>query len=284
MLATFVIGLREGLEAALIVGIVAAFLRQRGRPEALRFVWLGVGAAVVVCGLVAVALQAWSASLPEGQQEALETIVAIAAVAMVSYMVVWMRQHARGLKRSLEAAAESALESGTAVALVGMAVLAVLREGFETAVFLLAAFDASDAPLPAGIGAIAGVVVAGALGYGVYRGGVRLDLARFFRLTGVVLVLVAAGLVASAAHSASEVGWLTVGQSQLADLGWLIRPDSVISALLTGVLGLRPQPTVIEGVAWLVYLVPMLIVVLWPAGRRRPISAAGSTSVATADR
>jgi high-affinity iron transporter len=220
VLETFVIGLREGLEGALIVGIVAAFLRQQGRTDALRLMWAGVAIAIAICLAVAVALQLWSASLPEAQQDGLETVVGAAAVVMVTYMIVWMRRHARGMKRDLEDAAATALAAGTAWALIGMAVFAVLREGFETAVFLLAAFNASGSALAAGIGALLGVGVAAGIGYGIYRGGVRLNLARFFRLTGLVLVLVAAGLVATSFHTAHEAGWISAGQVQVVDLGW----------------------------------------------------------------
>ena len=264
MLATFVIGLREGLEAALIVGIVAAFLRQRGRSDALRLVWLGVGVAIAICVAIAVALQVWSGSLPQAQQEALETVVGAIAVVIVSYMIVWMRRHARGLKHHLEDAASSALAQGTAWALIAMAFLAVMREGLETAVFLLAAFNASGNALAAGLGATLGVVVASAIGYGIYRGGVRLDLARFFRLTGIVLVFVAAGLVATAFHTAHEAGWIDVGQAQLFDLSAIATPGSIQAALLTGALGIQTRPTVIETAGYLLYLVPMLLYVAWP--------------------
>jgi high-affinity iron transporter len=281
MLATFVIGLREGLKAALIVGIVAAFLRQRGRSDALRLVWLGVGVAVAICIAIAAGLQLWSGSLPEGQQEVLETVVGAIAVVMVTYMIVWMRRHARGLKRDLEEAASSALAHGTAWALIAMAFLAVMREGLETAVFLLAAFNASGSPLAAGFGATLGIVVAIGIGYGIYRGGVRLDLARFFRLTGLVLVLVAAGLVATALHTAHEAGWIDVGQAQLVDLSAVMTPGSIQAALLTGVLGMQPRPTVIEALGWLVYLVPMALYVAWPQVRpSRPVVA--RTAVAEA--
>jgi high-affinity iron transporter len=270
VLATFVIGLREGLEAALIVGIVAAFLRQRGRADALRLVWAGVAIAIAICLVVAVALQLWSASLPQSQQEGLETVVGAAAVVMVTYMIAWMRRHSRGMKRDLENAAATALTEGTAWALIAMAFLAVLREGFETAVFLLAAFNASGSALAAGIGALLGIVVAAGIGYGIYRGGVRLNLARFFRLTGLVLVLVAAGLVATAFHTAHEAGWINVGQVPVLDLGWLIRPGSMVAALLTGVLGLQARPVQIEAAGWLLYLVPMALFVAWPQARRPP--------------
>jgi len=270
VLPTFVIGLREGLEAALIVGIIAAFLRQRGRLDALRLVWLGVAAAVVICIGIGVGLRLLSAELPHRGQEALEAVVALIAVGMVTYMVVWMRRHAGGLKHQLEGAAESALVAGSAAALVAMAFLAVLREGFETAVFLLAAFNESASPVASGVGVLLGIVLSVALGYGIYRGGVRLNLARFFRLTGIALVLVAAGLAVSAAHSAHAAGWIDVGQGATVDLGWLVQPGTVTSSLLTGMLGLQPQPVVIEVVVWLLYVVVVGLFVVWPTGRRVP--------------
>jgi high-affinity iron transporter len=273
VLPTFVIGLREGLEAALIVGIVAAFLVMNGRRDALRLVWLGVGAAIGACVLFAVLLQLFSSSLPQQQQEMLETVISVVAVVMVTYMIVWMRRHSRSLKRDLEQATSSALARGTAWALIAMAVLAVLREGFETSVFLLAAFQASGNALAAGFGALLGIMVAIAIGVGIFRGGVRINLARFFRVTGVVLVFVAAGLVASAIHTAHEAGWINFGQTQIADFTWLAPSGSVVSALVTGVLGLQPRLVAIEFVGWLLYLIPMLIIVLWPAQARRAAQA-----------
>jgi len=270
VLPTFVIGLREGLEAALIVGIVAAFLGQQGRRDALRQVWLGTGVAVLICVAVAIALQVISHDLPERQQEGLETVVGALAVVMVTYMIMFMRKHARGMKKELEGAAASALASGSSRALVIMAFLAVLREGFETAVFLLATFNASGNASTSWIGAVIGILLAAAIGYGIYKGGVRLNLARFFRITGLVLVVVAAGLVMTAFHTANEAGWLTAGQAQAFDLSWLVRPGTPLSSLLTGVLGIQPFPSWIEVIAWLVYLVPMLLIVAWPARRRTP--------------
>src|SRR6478672_7554049 len=230
MLATFVIGLREGLEASLIVGIIAAFLRQSNRTDALRKVWLGVAAAVLLCLAVGVGLQLLNGALPQRQQEMLECVVAAIAVVMISYMVLWMRAHSRDLRSDLQNAAGSALARGSAGALVAMAFLAVIREGFETAVFLLAAFQSALSPLEAAIGVVLGVGVAVALGYLVYRGGVRLNLSRFFRITGVVL---------STLRAAYEAGWLTVGQQTIIDLSAIARPGSVQESLLTGMLGIR---------------------------------------------
>jgi high-affinity iron transporter len=265
MLPTFIIGLREGLEASLIVGIIAAFLIQRGERGALRPMWYGVGLSVTLCAGVAVILEAVDRSLPHKQQEGLATVLALLAVAGVTYMVVWMKRHSRELKGSLERSAESALKLGSTWALVGMAFFAVLREGLETAVFLLAVFGSSKQPAETGTGAVLGVAVAVGLGFAIYQGGVRINLSRFFRFTGFVLVLVAAGLLASAAHTAHEAGWMNVFQAQAFDLRWLVAPDSVRAALLTGMLGLQPVPTVGETLAWVVYALPMAFYVLWPA-------------------
>lgn len=264
MLATFVIGLREGMEAALIVGIVAGFLARQGRRDALRQVWVGVAAAVAICVAVGVTLEIISADLPQAQQEGLETVIGVFAVAMVTYMVVWMRRHARDLRGELEGAAGAALALGSARALVVMAFLAVLREGVETVVFLLAAFQTSGNAVLAGAGALAGVLLAVILGYGIYRGGVRLNLGRFFVVTGVVLLLVAAGLLMTAAHTAHEAGWIEFGQRQVADLSWLVLPGTPVSSLVTGVLGIQPYPVQVEALVWICYLVPLLVFLLWP--------------------
>lgn len=280
MLPTFVIGLREGLEASLIVGIVAAFLRQRDRRDALRQVWLGVTLALLLCLGIGVVLHVVDQELPQREQEGLETVIGLIAVAMVTYMVFWMRRHSRDLRGSLESATASALEHGSTRALVLMAFLAVLREGFETAVFLIAAFNASTSPASAGGGALIGVLVAAAVGFGIYRGGVRINLSRFFRVTGLVLVLIAAGLLAMAAHTAHEAGWLNTGQGRTFDLSWLVRPGTPLSSVLTGVLGLQPRPVVAEVVVWVVYLVPLALYVAWPARRRPGATAAPAPATA----
>lgn len=285
MIPTFVITLREGVEASLIIGIIAAFLVKEGRRDATRQMWFGIGIAVALCVGVAVLLEVVGRQLPQKEQERLETIVGLIAVSAVSYMIVWMRRHARGIKAQLEGDAASALATGSTLALVGMAFLAVLREGFETSVFLLAAFqDASDTTA-AGAGAVLGLVAAIAIGLGLYRGGVRLNLTRFFRFTGIVLVFVAAGLLASAAHTGHEAGWINGLQGQAVDLGWLVQPGTISGSLLTGMLGLQPAPTVIEAIVYLGYAIPMAVYVLWPQGlrlrpRRRMARAGGRIGAA----
>jgi FTR1 family protein len=269
MLPTFVIGLREGVEAALIVSIIATFLRQEGRTDALRWVWVGVICAAAICLAVGVALQIVDQELPQKEQEGLETIVGAVAVGIVTFMLVWMRRHAAGLSGELRESTASALRDGSVKALIGMAFFAVFREGLETAVFLLAVFQNSDDPGTAGVGAILGIVCAIAIGFAIYRGGVKLNLQRFFRFTGVVLALVAAGLVASTLHTAHEAGWINFGQGQALDLTWLVVPGTWTAALLTGMLGLQPTPTNIEVIGYLVYAIPAVIYVLMPA-RKKP--------------
>ena len=269
MLPTFVIGLREGVEAALIVSIIATFLRQEGRTDALRWVWAGVIAAAAICLAVGILLDVIDQELPQRQQEGLETVIGAIAVGIVTFMVVWMRRHAAGLAGHLRESTASALKEGSVKALVGMAFFAVFREGLETAVFLLAVFQSSDDPGSAGAGAILGLLAAIAIGFALYRGGIKLNLQRFFRLTGLVLALVAAGLVASTLHTAHEAGWINFGQGQALDLTWLVVPGTWTAALLTGMLGLQPTPTTIEVIGYLVYAIPAVIYILMPA-RKKP--------------
>jgi high-affinity iron transporter len=280
MLPTFVIGLREGVEASLIVGIVAAFLRQRGAGREMRWVWSGVALAIALCAAAAVALEIVDENLPQREQERLETVIALVAVAMVTSMIVWMARHARGIKHELEGAASSALAEGSMWALVGMAFLAVLREGLETAVFLLSAFQASTDRAAAVSGALLGIAAAVVIGWLIYRGGMRINLVRFFTVTGLVLVLVAAGLVSFAAHTAHEAGWLDVAQGQLVDLSGVIVPGSAISALVTGVLGVQPKPTIAEGVGWLLYFAPVAAFVIVTSRRKQPPRPAGAVAEA----
>src|SRR5215211_423154 len=227
--------------------------------------WAGVALAIVLCLGVAGVLRVVDDQLPHREQEGLETIVALIAVAMVTYMIVWMTEHARDLRGQLQEGAAGALARGSMWALVAMACFAVLREGFETSVFLLAAFNDATDTTAAGLGVVLGLAVAIALGVAIYRGGVRLDLSRFFRATGVVLVIVAAGLVASALHSAAEAGWVTRGQQQALDLSAVVRPGTVWESLITGILGIHAEP--------------MLLILLAPP-RVRPRTRASFAGVA----
>ncbi|MGA7203850.1 MAG: iron uptake transporter permease EfeU [Specibacter sp.] len=266
MLATLVIGLREGLEAALIVGMIAAFLRRNG--ASLKPMWLGVGAAVLLSALVGIALEIVSAALPQQQQEAMETIIGAAAVVIVTFMILWMSKNSRTMKSALETHAGSALTGGSLMALAGMAFLAVLREGIETAVFMVAAFQSSLSPVAAGSGAVIGLVISAGIGFLLFRGAIKVNLAKFFTVTGAFLVFVAAGLVMKSLRTAHEAGWLNIGQDATVSLAWLAPNGSARSAVLTGVFGIPNDPRLVEVLGWALYLVPMLAFVLWPRTRR----------------
>ncbi|MHA7306622.1 iron uptake transporter permease EfeU [Arthrobacter sp. TMN-49] len=266
MLATLVIGLREGLEAALIVGMIAAFLRRNG--SSLKHMWLGVGAAVLLSAVVGIALELVSAALPQQQQEAMETVIGAVAVVIVTFMILWMSKNARSMKSTLEAHAGSALKGGSVLALAGMAFLAVLREGIETAVFMVAAFQSSLNPLSAGLGALLGLAIAAGVGFLLFRGAIKLNLAKFFKATGVFLVFVAAGLVMKSLRTAHEAGWLNIGQDATVNLTWLAPNGSARAAILTGVFGIPNDPRVVELLGWALYLIPMLAFILWPRSWR----------------
>lgn len=262
---TFLIGLREGLEATLIVSIVAAFLTRNGRSPLPMFV--GVALAVLISIAVGVGLDLFSAALPQVQQEMMETVINALAVAFVTSMIVWMNRNAGRLKGELEREAQQALNRGGALALVVMAFLAVLKEGFETSVFLLAAAQTSHGNRWfAVLGGAMGIGASTAVGIGLYFGGLKLNLGRFFRITGVFLVLIAAGLVLGALRTAHEAGWVTLGQQQLLDLSTWIPRQSVLGALLAGVFGIPTDPRLIEVLGWLLYALPVLIIFLWPPG------------------
>jgi high-affinity iron transporter len=276
VIPTFVIGLREGVEASLIVAIIAAFLKARTGSAHKGPLLLGVGVASALCLAVGIILRLAENSLPQKQQEGLETVVGLIALAMVIWMMLWMRRHARDIKKTLETSAGQALADGSTRALILMAFLAVLREGLETAVFLVAATQSSTNATQATLGAVLGIVVAVVVGVLLYRGSVKINMAKFFRVTGVVLALVAAGLASLAMHTAHEAGWLNIWQSQAADLTWLVKPGSIQSALLTGMFGLQPRPTVGEAAVWLITAGVLLSIILWPAARVKPVGTRSS--------
>jgi high-affinity iron transporter len=287
-IGTFLIGLREGLEATLIVSIVGAFLKRNG--QSTRPMFAGVALAVVISIGVGVGLDVLSAALPQAQQEMMETVIGAIAVALVTSMIIWMNRNAPRLKGELEREARQAINRGGSIALVAMAFLAVLKEGFETAVFLLAAAETSHGSRwAAALGGTLGIAAAIAVGAGLFLGGLKLNLARFFRVTGVFLVLIAAGLVLSALRTAHEAGWLTIGQQQVLDLRSWMPITSLQGALITGVFGVPADPRLVEVLGWLLYTVPVLVVFLWPAifsastrGRRRVLAAVSAALLAVA--
>ncbi|HEU0101636.1 MAG TPA: iron uptake transporter permease EfeU [Mycobacteriales bacterium] len=263
MLAIFLIGLREGLEAALVVSILIAYLVRTGRRDALPHIWLGVGLAVLLSLAFGTVLEKTSAELTFQQQELLGGTLSIVAVGFVTWMVFWMRRTARHLKRDLEGRAQAALVAGgTALAVV--AFLAVGREGLETALFLWAAAGATTTGTPPLVSALLGIAVAVLLAYGLYRRSVKLNLARFFTVTGTLLIIVAAGVLAYGIHDLQEAEFLPGLQTLAFDVSAQVPPDSWYGVLLRGTVNFTAVTTVLQAVAWVAYVVPVLFLYFRP--------------------
>jgi high-affinity iron transporter len=259
LLVPFLIMLREGIEAALIVGIVASYLSQTGRSAWMPAVWGGVAAAAGLSLAVGVALYLASAEFPQRAQELFEAIVGLVAVCILTSMVFWMHKAARSLKATLHASVDAALADGYrhGLPLVGIVFFAVAREGLESVFFLLATFEQSVG-FGAPVGAMLGLLSAIAVGYGLYRGGMKLPLKLFFRWTGIFILFVAAGLLAGSLRALHEAGLWNALQSTAFDLSAIVPSDGALGTVLGGILGYQDTPSVGEVALYLVYLVPAL--------------------------
>ncbi len=246
------------------MSIVGAFLKRNG--VSARPMFAGVALAVLISVAVGVGLDLFSTNLPQAQQEMMETVIGAIAVVFVTSMIIWMNRNSSRLKGELEREAQQAMTRGGSLALVVMAFLAVLKEGFETSVFLLAAAQTSQGNRWfAVLGGVAGIAVSIGIGVALYVGGLKLNIGRFFRVTGVFLVLIAAGLVLTALRTAHEAGWVTIGQQQVFNFASWMPANSVRGALITGLFGIPVDPRLVEVLGWLLYAVPVLVVFLWPA-------------------
>lgn len=275
MLSNALIGLREGLEAALVVSILVAFLVRTERRSALPWVWAGVAVAVVLSVLVGALLTFTSNSMSFEAQEAFGGGLSIVAVGFVTWMIFWMRRTARALSGELRGRLEQALRIGS-WAVVLMAFLAVGREGLETAVFFWAAAQAAGSTSAPLAGFLVGIAVAVALAYLTYRGAVRINLARFFTVTGVLLIFVAAGILAYGLHDLQEAAILPGLNTLAFDISAQVPADSWYGTVLKGIFNLSPRTSVLEATVWVLYVGVVLTLFLLP-GRTRasaPTSAA----------
>ena len=260
MLIAFLIMLREGIEAALIVGIVAGFLKQSGHSRLMPKVWLGVALAALMCLGVGYGIHSATGEIPQKEQEFVVGVIGLVAVAMLTYMILWMKKAARSMKQQLQDSVQMALNRGDGQgwALVGMAFLAVAREGLESVFFLLAVFQQSPTwSMP--VGAVLGLLAAVVIGALIDQGGMRLNLAKFFRWTGAFLIVVAAGLVAGSLRALHEAGVWNHLQEVVFDSSKYLHEDSPLGVLLGGFFGYTDHPTQGEVLAWLLYLVPVMI-------------------------
>jgi high-affinity iron transporter len=272
VLGNFLIGLREGLEAALVVSILVAFLVRTDRRHVLPKVWLGVGIAVAISVGVTLALALTQQALTFEAQEALGGSLSIIAVGFVTWMIFWMRRTARTISADLRGKLEDAIKMGS-TAVVLMAALAVGREGLETALFFFTAAQAAGETTQPLIGFLLGIAVAIVLAYLLYRGAVKINLSRFFMITGALLIFVAAGILAYGVHDLQEAGILPGLNTLAFDVSAAVPPDSWYGVLLKGVFNFSPQTTVLEAVVWTIYVAVVLTLFLRPQRTKTPVPA-----------
>jgi len=268
------IGLREGLEAAIVVTILIAFLVKSDRRDAVKWVWLGVGAAIAMTVGVFLAIQLSAYTITGLGAEAIAGVASLIAVAIVTTMVLWMKSAAAGLSGELRTSMGKALETGS-YAVTALAFLAVGREGVETALFMVGYAEAETAwPL---VGLIVGVLIAAAIAYGMYAGAIRINLAKFFRYTGVFLIIVAAGILSYGIGALQTVGWLPGLSSRAFDItGWM-NWSAWYGEVIQGIFNVTPTPTVLQLVGWLGYLVVVLFAFLRPTPAPAKAADAPST-------
>ncbi|TDD63347.1 FTR1 family protein [Actinomadura rubrisoli] len=276
MLGNFLIGLREGLEAALVVSILIAYLVKTGNRRALVPVWTGIAIAIVLSVGFGIALSAASSEMQFKTQELFGGILSIVAVGLVTWMVFWMRKTARFMKAELEGRLEGALDLGP-IALATVAFLAVGREGLETALFLWTNIsNSSEGSAQPITGALLGLAVAVMLGYLLYRGGLKINLKRFFTWTGAALIVVAAGVFGYGFHDLQEAevfpGLRAVALEPHRFFAEFGTSGDWMQTVFQGVLNVTPQITWLQLIMWAAYLVPVMALFLRPATPSKPAS------------
>jgi high-affinity iron transporter len=289
MLGNYLIGLREGLEASLVVTILIAYLVKSGRTHLLPRIWAGVGLAVLVSLGFGALLTYGPRGLTFQAQEAIGGSLSIVAVCFVTWMIFWMRRAARGLAGELRGQIDKAADAGR-WSLAVVAALAVGREGLETALFLWAATQTATgahtvSTVPAWqplTGAVLGIATAVVLGYLLYRGAVRIDLTKFFTWTGAFLIVIAAGVLGYGFHDLQEAGILPGVGSLAFDVSTHVDEGSWYGALLKGVFNFSPQTTWLQAAVWTAYLVVTMTVFL--RGVRRPRAVPTSAAAQPRDK
>ncbi|MFJ8577104.1 iron uptake transporter permease EfeU [Micromonospora sp. NPDC093277] len=282
MFATYLIGLREGLEATLVVSILVAFLVKSDRRNRLPHVWLGVGLAVVLSVFFGWLIEYTSTTLlnTSKQRELFDAVTSVAAVVFVTFMIFWMRKAARSIAGELRGKLSEALAVG-AFAVTGMAFLAVIREGLETALIFYSAAESAAGgtgrgPLLALAGGIATSVV---IGFLLYRSALRLNLGKFFTWTGALLILVAAGIFKYGVHDFQEADVVPGLNTHAFDITSVLDPGSWYATLLSGMFNITPAPSVLEMVAWVAYAVPVMLLFLRKPGRPAAPAKPAATDV-----
>lgn len=262
MFAFFLIGLREGLEASLVVSILIAYLVKTDRRHDITYIWIGVGTAIALVAAAFTTINIAVGELPFRTQELVGGSLSILAALLVTWMIFWMRRTARSLKSNLENEMQNAVRLGP-FAIMLVAFLTVGREGLETAAFMYATVADAHTETPF-IGAALGLVIAVALGYLIYRGAITINLSTFFNVTGFLLIIVAAGVLAYGIYDLQEAAYLPHLTGNVGGIGHLgnqifniesaIPPSSWYGTLLKGTVNFQPNPSWLQGIGWAAYL------------------------------
>jgi high-affinity iron transporter len=275
MLSAFLIALREGLEAALIVGIVLGYLRSTGRQDRIPMAWSGVVIAALLSAALAIGMRVVGAELSEPFEQMFEGTAMLLAVLVLTWMIFWMRSQGRFIKGHLEHQLDATFTRGENWGLFTLAFLAVFREGLETALFLAANAFAADGASTL-VGALAGLALAVLIGVLIYQYSVRLNLSLFFDVTSLLLIVFAAGMVAHGVHEYQEIGWLGVLTNPAWDTKALLNSESGLGALLNSLIGYNDQPSMLEVVTYVGYWAIILQTVRWWSQRLSKRFAQGS--------
>jgi len=271
MLPSYLLSLREGIEATLIIGILLGALQQTRRPEFVPALWFGTISAAVISILAAVLLTSFGLEMKDPGEAIFEGFTMILAAGLLTWMIFWMSRQARFMKTNLEADIHRASQSGKR-AIFFVAFVAILREGIELALFLTASVFATSNALQTTLGAILGLGTAILLGWSIFAATVRLDLRRFFQVTGFMLVLFAAGLIAHGVHEFTEVGWIPSIIEHVWDLTSIVSAESTLGQLLGALLGYNPAPSLSEMIAYVIYIAGVIITLQFTG--RKPQTAA----------
>lgn len=260
MFANFMIGLREGLEAALIIGILVAYLKKTERLQHLPKIVYGVVAAILTAVLAGLGLSAIEEQASETVEIAVTGITSLLAVIFVTWMVFWMAKTARRLSRELQSKIDTALET-SGVALFVIAYLTVVREGVETSIFLWTAAKTTGEGQYAWVGAFSGLIAASILGYWIYKGMLKINLGRFFKYTGSYLLVLTAGILEYSIGEFTELHWIPETATAF-DLSFITPADSAIEIFLSSTIAYNAAPSLLQAAAWFSFLIISLTIYL----------------------
>ena len=267
MLSSLLIILREGLEAALIIGIILAYLSRTGNRQGFKPVWLGTGLAIVVSLLVGGIIYLVAGEMSGRTEGIFEGIAMFVAVGVLTWMIFWMRRQSVSIKDHLQAQIQSALMKSSSFALVMLAFVVVVREGIETALFLFASTSMAESTAASFIGGIVGLIIAIIIGYSIYKGSSRLNLRTFFNATSVVLLLFAAGLLAHGVHEFHEAGLIAPVVEHVWDINHILPENSTFGGFLKAIIGYNGNPSLVEVIVYPLYLVVTSVVYFRPFSR-----------------